>query len=40
MINESIVLISIFNDSRLTFATPNEGGTDGSAQAPFSTDGM
>lgn len=40
MINESSVLISIFNDSLLTFATSNEGGTDGSAQPPFSTDGM
>ena len=24
----------------LIFATPNESGTDGSAQPPFSTDGM
>lgn len=40
MINEGSVLISIFNDSLLTFATPNESGTDGSAQPPFSTDGM
>lgn len=40
MINESSILISIFNGSLLIFATPNESGTDGSAQPPFSTDGM
>ena len=40
MINGSNVLISIFFNSLYTFATTYESRTDGSTEAPFSTDDM